>query len=86
MMAKTPSIVPAWRLPPTLRSTSSTSRSLASRAMNAETYRLLTLVRDFDDRFGFAKWGFRPARTGSRGAADVAVRGAREGAQRAGAS
>jgi len=26
--------------------------------MNAETYRMLALVRDFDDRFGFAKWGF----------------------------
>ncbi len=29
-----------------------------ARQMNAETYRMLTLVRDFDDRFGFAKWGF----------------------------
>ena len=28
------------------------------RHMNAETYRMLRLVRDFDDRFGFAKWGF----------------------------
>jgi len=27
--------------------------------MNAETYRLLMLVRDFDDRFGWAKWGCR---------------------------
>jgi Domain of unknown function (DUF222) len=27
------------------------------RQMNAETYRMLLLVRDFDDRFGFAKWG-----------------------------
>ena len=30
-----------------------------ARQMNAETYRLLVLVRDFDDRFGFAKWGCR---------------------------
>jgi hypothetical protein len=29
-----------------------------ARQMNAETYRMLVLVRDFDDRFGFAKWGF----------------------------
>src|SRR5262245_40899098 len=28
-----------------------------ARQMNAETYRWLMLVRDFDDRFGFAKWG-----------------------------
>ena len=27
--------------------------------MNAETYRLLVLVREFDDRFGWAKWGLR---------------------------
>ena len=32
--------------------------SRLARQMNAETYRMLTLVRDFDDRFGFAKWGF----------------------------
>ena len=25
--------------------------------MNAETYRMLVLVRDFDERFGWAKWG-----------------------------
>jgi hypothetical protein len=28
-----------------------------ARHMNAETYRLLLLVREFDDRFGWAKWG-----------------------------
>ena len=27
--------------------------------LNADTYRLLLLVRDFDDRFGWAKWGLR---------------------------
>jgi hypothetical protein len=27
--------------------------------MNAQTYRLLVLVREFDERFGWAKWGFR---------------------------
>ncbi len=27
--------------------------------LNAETHRLLTLVRDFDDRMGWAKWSFR---------------------------
>ena len=30
-----------------------------SRQMNAETYRFLLLIRDFDDRFGFAKWSLR---------------------------
>src|SRR5689334_14197150 len=29
-----------------------------ARQLNAETYRMLVLVRDFDDRFGFARWGF----------------------------
>jgi cytochrome c556 len=27
--------------------------------MSAETFRMLVLVRDFDDRFGWAKWSFR---------------------------
>ena len=30
-----------------------------ARQLNAQTYRLLLLVRDFDDRFGWAKWGLR---------------------------
>ena len=30
-----------------------------ARQMNAETYRFLLLVRDFDDRFGLAKWSLR---------------------------
>jgi hypothetical protein len=30
-----------------------------ARHMNAETYRLLVLVREFDDRFGWMKWGLR---------------------------
>ena len=30
-----------------------------ARQMNAQTYRLLVLVREFDDRFGWAKWGLR---------------------------
>lgn len=30
-----------------------------ARKLNAETYRMLELVRDFDDRFGFAKWGYK---------------------------
>ena len=30
-----------------------------ARQMNAETYRMLLLVRDFDDRFGFSRWGLR---------------------------
>lgn len=30
-----------------------------ARRMNAETYRLLVLIRDFDERFGWTKWGFR---------------------------
>jgi hypothetical protein len=30
-----------------------------ARQMNAETYQMLLLVRDFDDRFGWAKWGLK---------------------------
>ncbi len=30
-----------------------------ARQMNAQTYRLLVLVREFDDRLGWAKWGLR---------------------------
>jgi len=30
-----------------------------ARSLNAETYRLLVLVRTFDDRMGWAKWSFR---------------------------
>jgi hypothetical protein len=30
-----------------------------ARRMNAQTYELLELVREFDDRFGWAKWGLR---------------------------
>jgi hypothetical protein len=29
------------------------------RQMNAESYRMLLLVREFDDRFGYAKWTFK---------------------------
>ena len=29
------------------------------RQMNAESYRMLVLVREFDDRFGWAKWTFK---------------------------
>src|SRR5215831_15631092 len=30
-----------------------------ARRMNVESYRMLVLIRDFDDRFGFSKWGLR---------------------------
>ncbi|HUO67236.1 MAG TPA: DUF222 domain-containing protein [Gammaproteobacteria bacterium] len=30
-----------------------------ARLLSAETYQMLVLVRDFDDRFGFARWGLR---------------------------
>jgi hypothetical protein len=30
-----------------------------ARRMNSETYRFLLLIRDFDDRFGWAKWSLR---------------------------
>jgi len=29
-----------------------------ARHLHAETYRLLMLVREFDDRFGFTRWSF----------------------------
>ena len=52
----------------TCRSTSSTSRSVRLvRQMNAECYRMLMLVREFDDRFGYAKWSFKSCASGSRG-------------------
>ena len=34
-------------------------RSAASRQMNTQCYRLLVLVREFDDRFGWKQWPFK---------------------------
>jgi hypothetical protein len=53
---------------PVVESASSNDRSIDDldaaiwrlvRQMNAESYRMLVLVREFDDRFGFAKWTFK---------------------------
>jgi hypothetical protein len=65
MAAPTPKPVP----PSPSRSTSSpAARSIdeldaticrLARRINAESYRLLVLVREFDDRLGWAKWSFR---------------------------
>jgi hypothetical protein len=30
-----------------------------ARQMNVDSYRMLVLIRDFDDRFGFSRWGLR---------------------------
>ena len=40
-----------------------------ARNLNAKTYRMLVLVREFDERFGWTKWASRIAPSGSRGAA-----------------
>ena len=58
----------ALTTPPTAESASVSDPSIddldlaicrLARQMNAETYRFLLLLRDFDDRFGWAKWSLR---------------------------
>jgi hypothetical protein len=44
--------------PPTIDDLDTAICTLA-RQMNAQTHRMLALVREFDDRFGWAKWGLR---------------------------
>jgi hypothetical protein len=52
-------------------------RTLA-RGMNAETYRMLLLVRAFDDRYGFAKWGLRNCAEWLAWRCDLSLSAARE--------
>ena len=53
-----------------------------ARQMYAETYRMLLLVRDFDDRFGFAKWGFPSCAEWLAWRCGLSLSAAREGAHR----
>jgi uncharacterized protein DUF222/HNH endonuclease len=56
--APTPAAQPATHSPkPSIDDLDAAICRLA-RHLNAESYQLLTLVRDFDDRFGWAKWSF----------------------------
>ena len=51
------------------------------RQMNADSYRMLVLVREFDDRFGWKKWTFKMLRRVARVALEhLAVGGTGEGA------
>ncbi len=51
------------------------------RQMNADSYRLLVLVREFDDRFGWKKWTFKSCAEWLAWRASISpVGGAREGA------
>ena len=51
------------------------------RQMNAESYRMLVLVREFDDRFGWKKWTFKSCAEWLAWRCEhLAVGGAREGA------
>jgi uncharacterized protein DUF222/HNH endonuclease len=52
-------------------------RSLA-REMNAETYRMLMLVREFDDRCGWQKWGLRSCAEWLAWRCDLSLSAARE--------
>ncbi len=51
-----------WSVPPATddRSIEDLSAAIVTldRRMRSESYRMLVLVREFDDRFGFAKWSF----------------------------
>ena len=59
---------------------------LASR-INAVNYQLLVLVREFDDRMGWAKWGYASCAEWLSWRCQVPLfGGAREGAHRTGAA
>ena len=49
-----------------------------ARQISIDTYRLLTLVADFDDRFGWARWGFRNCAEWLAYRCDLSVSAARE--------
>jgi hypothetical protein len=48
------------------------------RHMNADSYRMLVLVREFDDRFGFAKWSFKSCAEWLAWRASISLPAARE--------
>ncbi len=49
-----------------------------ARRLHAETYRMLELVRDFDDRFGWMKWSFRSCAEWLAWRCQISVSAARE--------
>src|SRR5882672_3031128 len=48
------------------------------RQLNAECYRMLLLVRDFDDRFGYTKWSFNTCAEWLAWRSGISVSAARE--------
>jgi hypothetical protein len=48
------------------------------RQMNAECYRMLLLVREFDDRFGWKKWGFKTCAEWLAYRSEISLSAARE--------
>jgi hypothetical protein len=52
------------------------------RQMNAECYRMLVLVREFDDRFGWRKWSFKSCAEWLAWRSEIGLSAAREGTHR----
>jgi Domain of unknown function (DUF222) len=48
------------------------------RQMNADSYRMLVLVRDFDDRFGWKKWSFQSCAEWVAWRCEISLSAARE--------
>src|SRR5262245_62415258 len=48
------------------------------RRMNTECYRMLVLVREFDDRFGWKKWAFKNCAEWLAYRSDISLSAARE--------
>jgi hypothetical protein len=48
------------------------------RQMNSECYRMLVLVREFDDRFGWKKWGFKTCAEWLAYRSEISLSAARE--------
>ena len=49
-----------------------------ARQLSMDTYRMLMLVADFDDRFGWARWGFRTCADWLSYRCDLSLSAARE--------
>ncbi len=76
-----------WPLAAAFDDSSSASRSIddldtairtLARQMNAETYRMLMLVREFDDRMGWQKWSMRNCAEWLAWRCDLSLSAARE--------
>ena len=48
------------------------------RQMNADSYRMLVLVREFDDRFGWKKWSFKTCAEWLAWRSEISLSAARE--------